>query len=111
MIFLIGVRQKETQELNGLETVSYYPTTEFEIILRDNLELIEIRRPYQVVRDFVATAILDNDNPMSAAKSYFIGEDDDVRNSLVKVVKQVISIDTLRERLDGAYKKLGSAIL
>ncbi|MDG2989417.1 hypothetical protein L3556_00500 [Candidatus Synechococcus calcipolaris G9] len=107
-IFLVGSRQEKKEELNGLEVVSFHPTTEFEIIIRKDLDILEIRGPYQVVRDFVSTAILDNDNPFSAARSYFIGEAEDAKKSLVKPIRQIVKIDSLKRALDGAYKRIAS---
>ncbi len=51
-IFLVGSSHKSKEELNGLEVVAYHPTTEFEIIIRSDLDILEIRGPYQVVKDF-----------------------------------------------------------
>ena len=107
-IFLVGSKQNSKEELDGLEVVSYHPTTEFEIIIREDLDILEIRGPFQVVKDFVSTAILDDDNPFSAARSYFIGEAEDVRKSLIKPIRQVIKIDILKKLLDGAYKRIAS---
>ena len=107
-IFLVGSRQEEKNELNGLEVVSFHPTTEFEIILRKDLDILEIRGPSQVVRDFISTCILDDNNPLSAARSYFIGEVEDVKKSLIKPIRQIIRIDTLKKLLNGAYKRIAS---
>ncbi len=107
-IFLVGSRQEKKEELNGLEIVSFHPTTEFEIIIRKDLDILEIRGPYQVVRDFVSTAILDDNNPFSAARSYFIGESEDVKKSLVKPIRQIVKIDSLKKALNGAYKRIAS---
>lgn len=107
-IFLVGSRLDKKEELNGLEVISFYPTIEFEIIIREDLDILEIRGPYQVVKDFVSTAILDDDNLLSAARSYFIGEVEDVKKSLIKPIRQVVKIDTLKNLLDGAYKRIAS---
>jgi sulfate adenylyltransferase subunit 1 (EFTu-like GTPase family) len=107
-VLLVGSKQEKTEELDGLDVISYHLTTEFEIILREDLDIIEIRGPYQVVRDFVSTAILDDDNPLSAAKSYFIGDIEDAKRSLVKPIRQVIKIDALKQLLNGSYRKLAA---
>jgi hypothetical protein len=105
-ILLVGSKQEKTEELDEMQVISFHSTTEFEIIIRENLDIIEIRGPYQVVKDFVATAILDNDNPLSAAESYFIGDVEDVKKSLVKPISQIIKIDSLKKLIDGSYTKL-----
>ena len=69
---------------------------------------LEIRGPSQVVRDFISTCILDDNNPLSAARSYFIGEVEDVKKSLIKPIRQIIRIDTLKKLLNGAYKRIAS---
>lgn len=105
-ILLVGSKQEKTEELDEMQVISFHSTTEFEIIIRENLDIIEIRGPYQVVKDFVVTAILDNDNPLSAAESYFIGDVEDVKKSLVKPISQIIKIDSLKKLIDGSYTKL-----
>ncbi len=56
----------------------------------------------------MATAILDSSNPLSAAKSYFIGDVEDADKSLLKPLRQVIKIDALKTMLDGSYTKLAA---
>lgn len=107
-IFVVASSQTRKQELNGLEEISYYPTTEFEIILRKDLDIVEIRGSYKVVRDFVSTAILDKNNPLSAAKNYFIGDEEDSNKGITQITRQIIRIDTLKNLLDGSYTKLSS---
>lgn len=107
-IFLVGSKQEKKEELNELEVISFYPTTEFEIIIRKDIDILEIRGPYRVVQDFVSTAILDDDNPLSAARSYFIGEAEDVKKSLIKPIRQIVKIDSLKKEIDGAYKSIAS---
>lgn len=107
-IFLVGSKNEEKNELNGLDTVSFHQTTEFEIIIREDLDLLEIRGPHDVVKDFVSTAILDDNNLLSAAKSYFIGEEEDTKKSLLKPIRHKIGIDKLKILLDGSYTKIKS---
>jgi hypothetical protein len=105
-IFLVASNQTKTEELDGLEVVSYHPTTEFEIIIRDNFDILEIRGPYAVVKDFVSTAILDKNNPLSAAHSYFIGEKEDVSKGQIAPIRQIIKIEALKNILCGSYTQL-----
>jgi hypothetical protein len=109
-IFLVGSKYEEKIELNGLEVISFHPTTEFEIIIREDLDLLEIRGPHEVIKDFVSTAILNDNNPLSAAKSYFIGEAEDHKKSLIKPIRHIVQIDKLRRLLDGSYTKMKSLV-
>lgn len=43
VIFVVATSRNIKHELNGLEEISYYPTTEFEIIIRKDLDIVEIR--------------------------------------------------------------------
>lgn len=108
-IFLVGSNQSNKDLLDGLEVISYHPTVEFEIIIREDLDILEIRGQYEVVKDFVSTAILDKHNPLSPAQSYFIGEAEDSKKSLVKPIRQIIKIDHLKKMLDGSYTKLSAS--
>lgn len=106
--FIVASSKTIKRELDGLEEISYYPTKEFEIILRKDLDIVEVRGAFQVVKDFVSTAILDRHNPLSSAESYFIGEKEDSKKAITKVTRQIIRIDTLKHLLDGSYTKLSS---
>lgn len=108
--FIVASSQNIKQELNGLEEISYYPTTEFEIIIREDLDIVEVRGEFTVVRDFVSTAISDSHNPLSSAESYFIGEDEYSNKGITKITKQRIRIETLKMLLDGSYTKLSSLL-
>lgn len=105
-VFLVGSKYEERRELNGLDIISFHQTTEFEIIIRKDIDLLEIRGPHEVVKDFVSTAMLNDNNPLSAAKSYFIGELEDSKKSLLKPIRYIIQIDKLKRLLDGAYTKI-----
>jgi hypothetical protein len=107
-IFLLGSNHRQKEELDGLDICHYHPTSEFEIIIRQDLDIVEIRGNFQVARDFVSTAILDNDNPLAASRSYFIGELQDKDKGLVKTSKKVITIDALKLLLNGSYRKMKS---
>ena len=108
VIFVVATSRNIKHELNGLEEISYYPTTEFEIVIRKDLDIVEIRGSYKVVKDFVSSAMVSERNPLSAARSYFIGDRDDTNKSITNVVRQVVKIDTLRNLLNGSYKKISS---
>ena len=108
VVFVVATSRNIKHELNGLEEISYYPTTEFEIIIRKNLDIVEIRGSYKVVKDFVSSALVSERNPLSAARSYFIGDASDSSKSVTNVVRQIIKIDTLKKLLDGSYVKISS---
>jgi hypothetical protein len=69
---------------------------------------VEVRGSFGIVKDFVSTAILDGNNPLSVAKSYFIGEEEDSQKGITKITRRIIRIDTLKNLLDGSYTKLSS---
>ena len=106
--FIVASSQTIKRELDGLEEISYNPTKEFEIIIRKDLDIVEVRGAFEVVRDFVSTAILDSHNPLSSAESYFIGDEEDSKKGITKITRQIIRIDTLKNLLDGSYTKLSS---
>jgi len=110
VIFLVASSLNPVYELNGLEEIEYHRTSEFEIISRQNSDLLEIRGDYHVIKDFVATAILDNNNPLSMAGSVFIGEQEDIRHSLIKVSRRHISIDTLRSAINGKFLSITAIV-
>lgn len=108
VIFLVASSLEEVSELNGLQEVSYHPTSEFEMIFREGINLVEVRGEYKVIRDFVATAVMDNDNPLSMAASLFIGEEKDTRNSLIKTLRARVGINELQEKINGSFLSIAS---
>ncbi|MBV6626906.1 MAG: hypothetical protein KI793_28870 [Rivularia sp. (in: Bacteria)] len=110
VIFLVASTLDTVYALDGLRQVEYHRTSEFEIVFRKNLSLIEIRGDYKVIKDFVTTAILDNDNPLSMAASIFIGEEEDLQNSLIRISRRRIGIDALRQTLNGSFLNISSIV-
>lgn len=110
VIFLVASSLDKVYELDGLKQVEYHRTSEFEIIFRENINLIEIRGDYKVIKDFVVTAVLDNDNPLSMAASVFIGEEEDLRNSLISISRRRIGIDALRQALNGSFLSISAIV-
>jgi hypothetical protein len=116
-VILLFASSKEPKHIasgsgkGGAKMVEYFPITEFEIILRKDSTLIEVRGDYKVIRDFVNTAILDSDNPLSMAQSIFVGDytTDSNLKPLVKSV-QVVKIDTLKTKLQGSYKSMSAPV-
>ena len=109
-IFLVASSLDTVYELNGLEQIKYHRSSEFEIIFRNSLNLIEIRGDYKVIKDFVVTAVIDNNNPLSMAASVFVGEEEDLRNSLISISRRRIGIDALRNALNGTFLSITSIV-
>ncbi len=110
VIFIVASSLDTTYELNGLEQIEYHRTSEFEIVFRENINLIEIRGDYKVIKDFVTTAVLDNNNPLSMAASVFIGEEEDARNSLISISRKRIRIDAFRQALNGSFLSISAIV-
>nr|MDZ8061243.1 hypothetical protein [Nostoc sp. EkiNYC01] len=110
IIFLVASSLEEVSQLNGLEEVNYHRTSEFEVIFRKDLNLVEIRGEYQAIKDFVVTAVIDNDNPLSMASSLFIGEEQDTRNSLIRGLRARVGIDSLRKAINGSFLSITSIV-
>jgi hypothetical protein len=103
VILLVAFSKTPKQIPSGLELVEFYPTTEFEMIFRKDMDLIEVRGQNNIIKDFIYSAILDSDNPLAMSRSIFIGEKEDTQhNSIVKPAR-IISIEKLRAALDGTY--------
>jgi hypothetical protein len=109
VFFMLAAKKESKPLLSSSDIIDYYPTVEFEIIFRENLNIIEVRGSYKIARDFVNTAILDSDNPLSMARSVFIGEEKDQKNSLVKPIRKIVKIEELKASLEGVYQKLASS--
>lgn len=111
---LLIVAYSQTPKLipSGLELLEYYPTTEIELVFRQNMNLLEIRGQFQVIRDFVNTAVIDSHNPLSFAQSLFIGDREDApRNSIVGgQISKIIKIDDLKTALKGTYLTVSAPV-
>lgn len=91
----------------SFEMVKYYPITEFEMIFRMDSNLMEVRGDYKVIKDFVSSAILNDEDPLSMVQSIFIG--DNSSTSLVKSVR-IVKIDELKTLIDGSYKSISAPV-
>ncbi len=109
-IFLVASCLDVVHQLSGLEQVEYHRTTEFEIIFRQDLKLIEIRGEFRAIQDFVTTAILYRENPLSMAASLFVGEEEDVRYGLIRTSRHRIGIEALRGAIDGSFLSMASLV-
>ena len=49
---------------------------------------------------------MDKNNPLSASESYFLGLPEDRKKGIVNVARKIISINRLKEKLDGFYQKI-----
>jgi hypothetical protein len=109
VIFLVASHQISRSISSGLDLTDYYPTTEFEIVFRDDLDLVEVRGQHQVILDFIASAVSDTNNPLSDAKSIFIGDSElSKKNSLVKELNKLVKISDLKDALGGKYQGISS---
>jgi hypothetical protein len=107
--FLISKSHRKKRIPNGLEILEISETTEFEIIFRKDSRLIEVRGDYQVIRDFVNTAVQEMENPMKSARSLVIGESsDESRRQYIVEPARYIKIEKLRLALDGSYTSASS---
>jgi len=111
LVLLIAVSHNPIIVSNGLEPLYYHRTSEFEILFRKDMNLIEVRGDFQVIRDFVNTATLNRENPLSKAQSIFVGDRNETRpnTSLLKPAK-FINIEVLRTAINGSYLSLSSAV-
>lgn len=110
---LLIVAYSQTPKLipSGLELVEYHPTTEIELVFRQNMNLLEVRGQFEVIRDFINTAVIDSNNPLSLARSLFIGEREDAqRNSIVKKISKIIKIDDLKSAIQGTYLTVSAPV-
>lgn len=110
IIFLVASSRDKVSQLNGLKEIEYHRTAEFEIIFRKDVKLVEIRGEFRIIKDFVTTAVMDGDNPLSLAASLFIGEEEDLRNSLIRTTRRRVGIETLRKALDGSFLSMASIV-
>ncbi|MEH2446335.1 MAG: hypothetical protein V7K18_11265 [Nostoc sp.] len=111
IILLVAYSQTPKSIPSGLELVEYSPTTEIELVFRQNMNLLEVRGQFEVIRDFVNTAVIDSHNPLSLAQSLFIGEREDAqRNSIVKKISKVIKIDDLKSAVKGTYLTVSAPV-
>ncbi len=108
---MIAVCKNPIIVTNGLEPLYYHPTSEFEIIFRQDTNLIEVRGEFTVIRDFVNTATLNRDNPFNTAQSVFVGNRNETRpnTSLLKPAT-FVNIDSLKTAINGNYLSLSSAV-
>lgn len=111
LFLLIGTSKNPIVVPNGLEIVYYHPTNEFEILFRGDMNLIEVRGDFQVIRDFVSTATLDRSNPLSTVESVFVGDRSETKpnSSLVRPAK-FIKIEKLRTAIKGSYLSASSIV-
>ncbi|MDZ8088484.1 MAG: hypothetical protein RMY16_23415 [Nostoc sp. DedQUE12b] len=104
VLLIIAASHSSKLIASGLEIKEYNPTKEIELIFRKDMNLIEIRGSFDIIRDFVNTAVLDSHNPLSMAQSLFIGEREDAKSyAVVKTLSKVVKIDALKIALNGKY--------
>ena len=113
VILLIAVSKNPRPLYNGLEIIYFNPTVEFEVIFRKDLDFIEVRGEFSVIRDFVNSATLDQDNPLHQVKSIFIGDKPEDKkspnSSLVKPIR-FIKIEALKKSINGSYLSVSSPV-
>lgn len=54
--------------------------------------------------------MMDNGNPLLMAASLFVGEENDIRNSLIKTFRTRIGIESLKNALDGSFLSITSIV-
>lgn len=111
ILLIVASSQNHKSIPSGLEIVNYYPTAEIELIFIKNMNLIEIRGQFEIIRDFVNTAVIDSHNPLSMAQSLFIGECEDAMSySVVKPISKIVKIDGLKAALNGKYLTISAPV-
>ncbi|MGK7931561.1 MAG: hypothetical protein AB4041_09025, partial [Microcystaceae cyanobacterium] len=109
LALLMARSKKESYFPDGLKQIPYHKTSEFEIIFRDDMDWIEVRGDFQIVRDFMSTATVSLDNPFSETKSIFITyqKNKTPKSYLVEPVK-FLHISTLKDAIKGSYLSASS---
>lgn len=96
---------------SGLELVQFLPTVEIELIFRKGTNLMEARGELAIILDFVNSAILDSNNPLSLARSLFIGDFEESKlKSITKNTSKIINIDTLKTAIKGSYESISAPV-
>jgi len=110
VFLLVAYRQESKSVFSKDRLIDIHDTFEFEIVLRKDTALVGVRGNYSVVRDFFSTAIADASNPLSMARSLFVGEFEKEKSRPIAKPRKSIDIEKLRQSIDGQYLDIDAPV-
>jgi hypothetical protein len=90
--------------------VDIHDTFEFEIIFRENTQLVSVRGNSRVVGDFFSSALQGENNSFSMIQSLFVGDFDRKKSRPIAKPRKSIDIEELRKALGGQYLDIDAPI-
>jgi hypothetical protein len=108
ILFILAQSQKDYYVINGFEQLSYKKTNEIEVVIRSEVNLVELRGSYKIVKDLIQTAYKDRIPSWQSANNLQIISPSSQGESILKY-KTLLEITTLKELLEAKYRKLRSS--
>ncbi|MGD1902698.1 MAG: hypothetical protein ACFB9N_10715 [Geitlerinemataceae cyanobacterium] len=108
ILFVISQSQKDYYVTSGFDQLAYKKTNEIEVVIRSEVNLVELRGPYKIVKDLIQAAYKDRIPSWRSAVNLQVISRSSQSESILKY-KMRLSITRLKELLVANYRKLTSS--